>query len=67
MERKTITDGEMYNAMIRCFNEDLNIDPTLVLAIEQIQEQEEPLKWNGATWNYNGMDIKNQKHPFFEK
>lgn len=66
MEKKTFTDGQLFEAMEKAFNMNVNFDPMEFEAIEAMEE-EEPLRWNGAIWDYNGMDVKNQKHPFFEK
>lgn len=62
------TDGDIYTAMKEAFNADLDIDLMRIDGIaEMVENIKEPLYWNGAFWNYNGMDIKNQKHPFFDK
>ena len=68
METKTFTDGDLFVAMEKAFNMNVNFDPMEFEAIDKLEEEvEEPLRWNGAIMDYNGMDVKNQKHPFFEK
>ena len=67
MKKNLITDGEMYEAMKKSFNEDINIDPMYVKEIEKYDPQEPLLTWNGAIWDYDGMDIQHQKHPVFDK
>lgn len=69
MSKKVFYDGDMYFAMLKSMNEDLNIDPTTYEAIEAINEmaeKEEVMRWYGMVYNFNGLDIRNIKHPFFE-
>ena len=62
-----ITDGELYEAMNEAVRCDLNIDYSCVDKIKELAEKEVLNTWNGAIYNYNGLDIQNLKHPFFEK
>ena len=66
MEKEIFTDNDMYFAMLKSVNEDLRIDPFYVAAIENHSEPEETMEWFGMIYNYNGMDVKNIKHPFFQ-
>lgn len=61
------TDGDMFAAMCKSVNEGLNIDEMFVKTIEEHEESDNLAKWNGAYYEYNGLDIKNLKNPVFEK
>lgn len=63
---KKITDRDLLEAMTKAVNNDLNIDPLFVKTINEIVENE-PTKHNGQYIDYDGLDVQNLKHPFFEK
>lgn len=68
MEKKIqFTDGDMFAAMCKSVNENLNIDEIFVKEIEEHEESDNITKWNGAYTDYNGLDVKNLKNPVFEK
>lgn len=63
------TDNDAYFAMLKSMNEDLNIEPDsseTIQAINEMDEKEEVMRWWGMVYNFNGMDIKELKHPFFQ-
>lgn len=67
MDKKVIRGNDMYFAMLQTTNEDINIDPIYVSTIEEMAEKEETMRWWGMVYNFNGLNIKELKHPFFNK
>ena len=69
MDKKVFYDDDLYFAMLKSMNEDLNIEPDSseeVDAINMIDEKEEIMRWWGMVYNFNGMDIKNLINPVFQ-
>ena len=63
---KKIKDSDLLEAMQKAVNNDLNIDPLYFKTIDQMTENE-PTKHNGQYIDYDGLDVQNLKHPFFDK
>lgn len=66
-EKVQFTDNDMFAAMCKSLNEDLNIDEMCVAAIEAVEENEKPTRWNGSITDYDGLDVLNLKNPVFDK
>lgn len=69
MTNKIYDDDDLYFAMLKSMNEDLNIEPDSpesINAINETEEKEETMRWWGMVYNFNGLDVKNLKNPFFE-
>ena len=67
MGKKVYTDNDMYFAMLKSMNEDMNIDGIHVEVIESMAEKEEIMRWWGMVYNFNGLDVKNLENPVFSK
>ena len=69
MANKIYYDDDLYFAMLKSMNEDLNIEPDSFESIEAINEtaeKDEIMRWWGMVYNFNGMNVKELKHPFFQ-
>lgn len=69
MANKIYYDDDLYFAMLKSMNEDLNIEPDSfeeMEAINETEEKEEIMRWWGMVYNFNGMNVKELKHPFFQ-
>ena len=69
-EDRTFTDNDAYFAMLKSMNEDMNIDPFSKDAIKAIDDKansESTMRWLGMVYNFNGMNVQELKHPFFQQ